>query len=48
LATEYISVLESEYIGESLIEWFKQGQRKDARLAMAEWFHALREYRKVQ
>jgi hypothetical protein len=44
LANEYIS----EYVGESLREWWIAGQRKDARLAMAEWNHALREYRKVQ
>ena len=44
LATEYIG----EYIGESLREWWVAGQRKDAVLAMAEWEHALREYRKVQ
>jgi hypothetical protein len=43
LATEYIS----EYIGESLREWWVAGQRKDARLAMAEWNQAVREYRKV-
>jgi hypothetical protein len=40
--------LATEYIGESLREWWIAGQRKDARLAMAEWDHALREYRKVQ
>jgi hypothetical protein len=40
--------LANEYIGESLREWWIAGQRKDARLAMAEWDHALREYRKVQ
>jgi hypothetical protein len=32
----------------SLIEWFRAGQRKDAVLTMAEWKHALREYRRVQ
>jgi hypothetical protein len=40
LANEYIG----EYIGESLREWWIAGQRKDARLAMAEWAHALREW----
>ena len=44
LATEYIS----EYIGESLREWWIAGQRKDHKLARAEWDHAVREYRKVQ
>jgi hypothetical protein len=48
LALDYIDALETEYIGESLREWWIAGQRKDARLAMAEWFHAVREYRKVQ
>jgi hypothetical protein len=49
LANDYISEYgEYEYIGESLREWWIAGQRKDARLAMTEWDHALREYRKVQ
>ena len=48
LALDYIDALETEYIGESLREWWIAGQRKDARLAMAEWNHAVREYRKVQ
>ena len=33
---------------ESLTDWYRAGQRKDAVLTMAEWEHALREYRRVQ
>jgi hypothetical protein len=33
---------------ESLTDWYRAGQRQDAVLTMAEWEHALREYRKVQ
>ena len=33
---------------DSLTDWYRAGQRKDAVLTMAEWEHALREYRRVQ
>jgi hypothetical protein len=33
---------------ESLTDWYKSGQRKDAVLTRGEWEHALREYRRVQ
>src|ERR1700732_5645511 len=37
-----------EELGMTLTDWYQAGQRQDALLTMAEWEHALREYRRVQ